>query len=123
MTISASSTASEVTDILASMPRTRDAVIPTVDLIKAMLDAGPGVSDLVFSPGRPPQVEQHGELLPVDVPELPVLRSEDTAIVDGGSIRPVPVAAIKASNGRRSVSGDAGTATVPPASHCCSCNS
>ena len=81
MTISASSTASEVTDILASMPRTRDAVIPTVDLIKAMLDAGPGVSDLVFSPGRPPQVEQHGELLPVDVPELPVLRSEDTAIV------------------------------------------
>src|SRR6187401_1295160 len=54
------------------------AVVPTNDLIKAMLAQGKGISDLVFSPGRPPQVEKHGELVAVEVPELPVLRPEDT---------------------------------------------
>ena len=29
-------------------------------MIMAMLDSGEGISDLVFSPGRPPQVERHG---------------------------------------------------------------
>jgi hypothetical protein len=50
---------------------------PTV--ITTMLAAGPGISDLIFSPARPPQVEQHGELTPVSIPDLPVLRGEDTA--------------------------------------------
>jgi twitching motility protein PilT len=44
-----------------------------------MLASGKGISDLVFSPGRPPQVEKHGELVPVQIPELPMLRPEDTA--------------------------------------------
>ncbi|HXE79694.1 MAG TPA: PilT/PilU family type 4a pilus ATPase, partial [Vicinamibacterales bacterium] len=35
--------------------------------------------DLIFSPGRPPQVERHGELVAVDVPELKILRPDDTA--------------------------------------------
>jgi len=52
--------------------------IPTIELIKAMLAEGKGVSDLVFSPGRAPQVEKHGELVSVAVPAVPVLRSEDT---------------------------------------------
>ena len=34
-------------------------------MILTMLDVGDGISDLIFSPGRPPQVEQHGELTPV----------------------------------------------------------
>jgi twitching motility protein PilT len=44
-----------------------------------MLDSGPGISDLVFSPGRPPQVERHGHLTPVSIPNVSVLRSDDTA--------------------------------------------
>jgi twitching motility protein PilT len=44
-----------------------------------MLDTGAGVSDLVFSPGRPPQVEQHGELTPVAVPGVGLLTTDDTA--------------------------------------------
>ena len=44
-----------------------------------MLDSGKGISDLIFSPGRPPQVEKQGNLVSVDVPELPMLRPEDTA--------------------------------------------
>jgi twitching motility protein PilT len=53
--------------------------IPTPKLIQAMLDAGKGVSDLIFAPGRPPQVEKHGTLEPVAIPELPILQPEHTA--------------------------------------------
>jgi twitching motility protein PilT len=55
--------------------------ISTPEIIKAMLGAGKGISDLIFSPGRPPQVEQHGELTAVAIPELPVLRAEHTDLV------------------------------------------
>jgi twitching motility protein PilT len=48
------------------------------DLFRTMLDSGTGISDLIFSPGRPPQVEKHGELVSVDVPGLSMLRPEDT---------------------------------------------
>ena len=51
----------------------------TPAVIAAMLDSGAGISDLVFSPGRPPQVERFGELAPVAVPGMAVLRAEDTA--------------------------------------------
>jgi twitching motility protein PilT len=38
----------------------------TVDaLLRGMLDSQPGVSDLLFVVGRPPQVEAHGKLKPV----------------------------------------------------------
>src|SRR5438093_1483495 len=55
--------------------------IDTPALIIAMLESGTGISDLIFSPGRPPQVEQHGQLVPVAIPALPVLQSDDTARV------------------------------------------
>ncbi len=55
--------------------------ISTPALITALVDSGAGISDLIFSPGRPPQVEKHGELVPVSVPGLPALRPEDTARV------------------------------------------
>ncbi len=51
----------------------------TEALVTAMLDSGKGISDLVFSPGRPLQVERHGELSPVLVPGLDLLTPEDTA--------------------------------------------
>ncbi len=54
------------------------APIATAALIKKMIDSGKGISDLIFSPGRPPQVERQGNLTPVNVEELPVLRPEDT---------------------------------------------
>jgi twitching motility protein PilT len=50
-------------------------------MILTMLDAGAGISDLIFSPGRPPQIEQHGELTPIAIPGLAVLQSEHTARV------------------------------------------
>jgi len=51
----------------------------TPALITAMLDSGAGISDLIFSPGRPPQVERHGDLATVALAELPLLRPEHTA--------------------------------------------
>ena len=44
-----------------------------------MLEPGTGISDLIFSPGRPPQVERHGDLMAVPLPTLAVLRPDDTA--------------------------------------------
>jgi twitching motility protein PilT len=55
------------------------AAVPTADLITTMLESGRGISDLIFSPGRPPQVEQHGELTPVPIPALDMLKAPDTA--------------------------------------------
>ena len=59
---------------LFGAPPTQAAAITTTALINAMLDSGSGISDLIFSPGRPPQVEQHGELQPVAIPELAAAR-------------------------------------------------
>jgi twitching motility protein PilT len=53
--------------------------MPTAALIAAMLESGKGISDLIFSPGRPPQVEQDGQLQPVTIPEVPMLHPDDTA--------------------------------------------
>jgi twitching motility protein PilT len=51
----------------------------TAAVITAMLESGKGISDLIFSPGRPPQVEKHGSLTPVEIPGLAILKPEHTA--------------------------------------------
>jgi twitching motility protein PilT len=48
----------------------------TPALIRMMLDSGEGISDLIFSPGRPPQVERHGHLTPVG--NFEPLKADDT---------------------------------------------
>ncbi len=48
-------------------------------MIMAMLDSGEGISDLIFSPGRPPQVERHGHLKAVEIPQVPCLEPEHTS--------------------------------------------
>jgi len=52
---------------------------PTHGLVEALLDSGSGISDLVFSPGRPPQVERHGELVAVPIDGLAMLVPAQTA--------------------------------------------
>ena len=52
--------------------------IPTPTLLAAMLRATPQVSDLVFSPGRPPQVEVLGQLIPVEIPQFKIMTADDT---------------------------------------------
>jgi twitching motility protein PilT len=43
-----------------------------------MLHAKAQVSDLIFSPGRPPQVEVYGQLIPIQAPGLRTLSADDT---------------------------------------------
>jgi twitching motility protein PilT len=52
--------------------------IATHDLLAAMLRANDQISDLIFSPGRPPQVEVLGQLIAVQGPNLHTLHADDT---------------------------------------------
>jgi len=71
-----STPASSLDDVI---PGAAPPAIATAALITAMLDCGKGISDLVFSPGRPPQVEMQGRLTPVAIPEIPILKPDDTS--------------------------------------------
>ena len=61
--------------------------------LETMLDrGGKGTSDLLFVVGQPPQVEMHGDLTAVEIPQLmPVLRPDQTeafaSILIGGNER------------------------------------
>jgi twitching motility protein PilT len=52
-----------------------------VGVLRAMLAVSDKVSDLIFSPGRPPQVELSGKLQPVSVPGLDKLTAGHTAAI------------------------------------------
>ena len=68
-----------IADHLFGPPPAIPPTFNTATAIWAMLDSGRGISDLIFSPGRPPQVEAHGELVAVEVKGLPMLRGPETA--------------------------------------------
>src|SRR5579863_8934158 len=77
----------------AAAPVTGTEAVPTPTIIAAMLRAAKHVSDLIFSPGRPPQVEATGQLIEVIIPGVGKLTPEDTARVAadliGGSAQAV----------------------------------
>ena len=52
--------------------------IATPALLGAMLRAAEKISDLIFSPGRPPQVQVYGQMIPVQVAGLTFLNADDT---------------------------------------------
>jgi twitching motility protein PilT len=52
--------------------------VATPALLGAMLRASDKISDLIFSPGRPPQVQVYGQMIPVQVPSLTFLTPDDT---------------------------------------------
>jgi twitching motility protein PilT len=51
----------------------------TPHIIASMLHAAPKTSDLIFSPGRAPQVEINGQLTQLKIKGVGILSSEDTA--------------------------------------------
>ena len=57
-------------------------------LLTAMVQSGPGVSDLLFAVGRPPLVEQHGTLeeFPIDTPDG-VLAAEHLELISDHLMR------------------------------------
>jgi twitching motility protein PilT len=55
--------------------------IHTAQLITAMLKSGSHVSDLIFSPGRAPQIEVSGELVELKFKGLESLSADDTRLI------------------------------------------
>src|SRR5216683_7851821 len=62
--------------VLEGFSGTGSAATPA--LLGAMLRASDKISDLIFSPGRPPQVQVYGQLIPVQVSGLASLTPDDT---------------------------------------------
>ena len=58
--------------------------VATPALLAAMLRAAEKISDLIFSPGRPPQVQVYGQLIPVHVEGLASLTADDTRHIAAG---------------------------------------
>src|SRR4026208_1710401 len=61
-------------------------------VLRQMLRASDKVSDLIFSPGRPPQIELAGKLQPVSIPGLEKLTPPHTAGIAKAIIGNHPVA-------------------------------
>src|SRR5260370_27304363 len=57
--------------------------IHTVQLVTAMLKASPHVSDIIFSPGRAPQIEVSGQLVELKYKGLECLTPQDTTFIAG----------------------------------------
>src|SRR6266704_298962 len=55
--------------------------IHTAQLVTAMLKASPHVSDLIFSPGRAPQIEVSGQLVELKYKGLECLTAQDTHLI------------------------------------------
>src|SRR4030081_2630682 len=65
---------------ITSNPQSTAPAAPNfIAVLRQMLGTSGKVSDLIFSPGRPPQVELAGKLVPVRVPGLEKLLPAHTA--------------------------------------------
>jgi twitching motility protein PilT len=56
-------------------------IIHTAQLVTAMLKANTQVSDLIFSPGRAPQIEVNGQLMELKFKGLECLNTQDTSFI------------------------------------------
>jgi twitching motility protein PilT len=61
-----------------AQPSVAPRTIPTAQLVTAMLKASTNVSDLLFSPGRAPQIEVNGSLVELKFKGLETLTPQDT---------------------------------------------
>jgi twitching motility protein PilT len=64
-----------------STPAETTSSVPTAQLVAAMLQQRDGISDLIFSPGRPPQVEAKGQLIPLPFRGFEVLTASQTRVI------------------------------------------
>ena len=65
--------------ITPDSPATTPPPLNFIDVLRKMLKTSDKVSDLIFSPGRPPQIELAGKLQPVNFPGLEKLTPAHTA--------------------------------------------
>jgi twitching motility protein PilT len=65
--------------IVSNTPAGSPPPLNFIAMLRQMLRASERVSDLIFSPGRPPQIELTGKLHPVEIPGLEKLTPAHTA--------------------------------------------
>lgn len=65
--------------IVSNTPAGSPPPLNFIAMLRQMLRASDRVSDLIFSPGRPPQIELTGKLHPVEIPGLDKLTPAHTA--------------------------------------------
>src|SRR5208282_288942 len=70
-----------VTPTSNPQPVATGAPTATAKLVTAIMNGSQGFSDLIFSPGRPPQVEKSGRLITPNIAGLNVLTPNHTAII------------------------------------------
>ena len=77
------STPQQPTDVQGAPPAQQGGSAPPnfVQVLQRMLAVSDKVSDLIFSPGRPPQIELVGKLQPVAIPGLEKLTPGHTAAI------------------------------------------
>jgi twitching motility protein PilT len=61
-------------------------------VVQVMLAVSPKISDLIFSPGRPPQVELIGKLTPVNIPGMEMLTPAHTSGIAKALLGPNKIA-------------------------------
>jgi twitching motility protein PilT len=66
---------------VGSPPPAAQRTIHTAQLVAAMLKSSTHVSDLIFSPGRAPQIEVSGQLVALKFKGLECLTPQDTALI------------------------------------------
>src|SRR3989442_6738144 len=67
--------------IISTSPTSAPPPLNFIAMLRQMLGASDKVSDLIFSPGRPPQIELAGKLEPVRIPGLEKLIPPHTASI------------------------------------------
>src|SRR5882672_1883633 len=68
-------------ETLSSASMVKERTFSVVQLITAMLKSGSHISDLIFSPGRAPQVEISGQLVELKFKGLEMLTHQDTKFI------------------------------------------
>lgn len=74
-------TTTEAPPVTASAPAATQRVINVPQLVTAMLKVQAHVSDLIFSPGRAPQIESNGQLIELKFKGLESLSPQDTSYI------------------------------------------
>ncbi len=69
------------TPIVPNTPSGGPPPLNFIAVLRQMLTASDRVSDLIFSPGRPPQIELTGKLQPVEIPGLDKLTPAHTSAI------------------------------------------
>ena len=82
LTVSRPARLTDAATLKSSAPAPPDPAAESFNrVLQAMLSVSEKVSDLIFSPGKPPQIELNGKLRGINIPGLEILKPEHTEAI------------------------------------------